>query len=153
MDLYKILELERSASQSDIKAAYRRLAKKYHPDKNPNNPKAEELFKNIAAAYDVLGDESKKFEYDNRGVKFERDFSYADVNQTQGPPNNSYKPKKHSYPKNILFGLAMVITSGAMCIWLEWVNPIFDLLFGVSLLMILSNAYHWIKTGKSEGFW
>jgi hypothetical protein len=153
MDLYRILEVEKSASQSDIKAAYRRLAKKYHPDKNPNNPKAEEMFKNIAAAYDVLGDERKKLEYDTRGIKVERDFSYADVNSTQAPPKNSYKPKKHSYPKNILFGLAMVIVSGAICIRIEWVNPIFDLCFGVGLLVIISNSINWIRTGKSEGFW
>ena len=151
MDLYKILELEKSASQSEIKASYRRLAKKYHPDKNPNNPKAEEIFKNIAAAYDVLGDERKKLEYDTRGVKVERDFSYADVRPNHAPPNSSYKPKKQSYPKNILFGLAMVIPSGAICIWIEWVNPIFDLCFGVGWLVIISNSYNWIATGKKEG--
>ena len=153
MDLYKILELERSASQSEIKTAYRRLAKKYHPDKNPNNPKAEEMFKTIAAAYDVLGDEKKKLEYDTRGMKVERDFNYSYENHTYTAPQSAYRPRKQSYPKNILFGL--VIASGGIYItnWVSWKTPIFFIVFGLGFLVVVSNLYHWIKTGKSEGFW
>lgn len=63
-DYYKVLELEKGASDDDIKKAFRRLARKYHPDANPDNPNAEEHFKQISEAYDVLGDPQKKAKYD-----------------------------------------------------------------------------------------
>ena len=64
-DFYKILGVDRNASQDDIKKAYRKLAMKYHPDRNANNPSAEENFKKVSQAYEVLGDPQKKSEYDN----------------------------------------------------------------------------------------
>lgn len=63
-DYYKELELERSASEDEIKKAFRRLARQYHPDANPNNPDAEERFKRISEAYEVLSDPAKKAKYD-----------------------------------------------------------------------------------------
>jgi DnaJ-class molecular chaperone len=54
MKYYKILGLDSLATMEEIKAAYRALAMKYHPDRNPNNPEAEEKFKQIQKAYDVL---------------------------------------------------------------------------------------------------
>lgn len=63
-DYYKILGVSESASQDEIKKAYRELAKKYHPDKNPGNAKAAERFKEISEAYSILGDEKKRKEYD-----------------------------------------------------------------------------------------
>jgi len=67
MDYYAILNIERSASQEDIKKAYRHLAKQYHPDVNPGNPEAEAKFKQISEAYEVLSDEQKRSNYDNYG--------------------------------------------------------------------------------------
>ena len=64
-DYYKILEVNKNATSSEIKKAYRELAKKYHPDKNKGNLEAEEKFKEIQEAYDTLGDEKKRKEYDN----------------------------------------------------------------------------------------
>ena len=58
-DYYEVLGVNKSASQSDIKKAYRKLAIKYHPDKNPNDKSAEEKFKEAAEAYDVLSNEEK----------------------------------------------------------------------------------------------
>ena len=63
-DYYKVLGVAADASQKDITKAYRKLARELHPDKNPGNASAEERFKEVSAAYDVLGDESKRSEYD-----------------------------------------------------------------------------------------
>ena len=61
---YEVLGVSESAAQKDITKAYRKLARQYHPDTNPGNTAAEERFKDISAAYDVLGDEAKRKEYD-----------------------------------------------------------------------------------------
>ncbi len=66
-DLYEILGVARTASQDDIKAAYRKLALKYHPDRNPDNKEAEEKFKEAASAYEVLSDAEKRQQYDQFG--------------------------------------------------------------------------------------
>lgn len=67
VDLYEVLGVERDAPKSEIKNAYRALAKKYHPDLNPGDDEAEETFKKISAAYDILGDEEKRRTYDQYG--------------------------------------------------------------------------------------
>jgi molecular chaperone DnaJ len=66
---YEVLGVERSASGGEIKAAYRKLALEFHPDRNPNNPAAEDRFKELAMAYAVLGDEDKRAHYDRFGEK------------------------------------------------------------------------------------
>ena len=67
-DLYNVLGVERGASEDDIKKAYRKMAMKYHPDKNPGDESAEAKFKEVAEAYDVLSDEGKKSNYDRFGT-------------------------------------------------------------------------------------
>lgn len=69
-DYYKILGVDRKASEDDIRKAYRNLAKKYHPDKNPNNKQAEERFKEINEAYQVLSDSKKREVYDRVGSDY-----------------------------------------------------------------------------------
>jgi molecular chaperone DnaJ len=71
-DYYKILGLPRTASEQDIKSAYRRLARKYHPDVNHDNPQATEHFKEVSEAYAVLGDAEKRPKYDQFGSDWER---------------------------------------------------------------------------------
>jgi molecular chaperone DnaJ len=66
-DLYKVLGVEKSASADEIKKAYRNLAFKYHPDRNGGDKNAEEQFKKINEAYSVLGDETKRRQYDLYG--------------------------------------------------------------------------------------
>lgn len=66
-DYYEVLGVERNASEEDIKKAYRKLALKYHPDRNPGDSSAEGKFKEAAEAYDVLGDEKKRAQYDQFG--------------------------------------------------------------------------------------
>ncbi|XP_022593918.1 dnaJ homolog subfamily A member 3, mitochondrial-like isoform X1 [Seriola dumerili] len=67
-DFYDVLGVSRSASQKDIKKAYYQLAKKYHPDTNPDDPEAKEKFAKLAEAYEVLSDEVKRKQYDTYGA-------------------------------------------------------------------------------------
>lgn len=66
-DYYDVLEIGKTASDADIKKAYRKLAKKYHPDMNKDNPQAEEKFKEVTEAYNVLSDKEKRKLYDEYG--------------------------------------------------------------------------------------
>ena len=66
-DYYKILGVDRNAEEKEIKQAYRRLARKYHPDVNPGDKQAEEKFKEISEAYEVLSDKEKRVKYDQFG--------------------------------------------------------------------------------------
>ena len=93
-DYYALLGVSKSASQDEIKKAYRNLAFKYHPDRNPGDKSAEEKFKKITEAYSVLSDSNKRAQYDAGGA-----FNYGQSQQwnqwqhsQQGGPYESYDP-------------------------------------------------------------
>lgn len=83
-DYYKILGIDRSADEKSIKSAYRRLARKYHPDVNPGDRTAEERFKEISEAYEALSDPHKRAQYDSLGEQW-RQYSQARPQAGQTP--------------------------------------------------------------------
>lgn len=93
-DYYQILGVERKASQDEIKRAYRKLAMKYHPDRNPDDKEAEEKFKEINEAYQVLNDPKKRSHYDRFGTSYSQwqqrgapgDFNWGDWFGGAGAP-------------------------------------------------------------------
>lgn len=90
---YEILGIDKSASAEEIKKAYRSLAFKYHPDRNPGDKVAEEKFKEISVAYDVLGDETKRHNYDLTG----QTDSYANQGYNS---YNTYRSSNTTYSGN-----------------------------------------------------
>jgi molecular chaperone DnaJ len=88
-DYYELLGIRKDATEKDIKQAYRRLARKYHPDVNPGDKTAEAKFKEINAAYEVLSDKEKRAKYDKYGDKWQ----YADQFEKAGgqPPSGFYE--------------------------------------------------------------
>lgn len=86
-DYYKVLDVNRDASQDDIKRAYRRLAKQYHPDANPDDPTAETRFKEVNEAYEVLSNAEKRAQYDRFGENWQH---YQGFNG-QGQPGGAYQ--------------------------------------------------------------
>ncbi len=78
-DYYELLQVERTAAEADIKRAYRKLARQYHPDVNRDDPQAEELFKQISEAYAVLSDPDRRAQYDRVGHGAPGDFGFGGV--------------------------------------------------------------------------
>lgn len=89
-DYYKVLGIERKATNADIKQVFKKLARQYHPDVNPDNKAAEARFKEISEAYEVLGDEKKRTQYDQVGS-----FDFG----SRGPQN----PYSQNYWQNVHF--------------------------------------------------
>lgn len=101
-DYYEVLGVGRSASDQEIKSAYRKLALKYHPDRNPDSTEAEERFKAAAEAYAVLADPSKRQAYDR--------FGHSGV--SAGPPGGGFDPSVFTGFEDILGGLGDVFGLG-----------------------------------------
>jgi len=94
-DYYELLSVERTASDGEIKTAYRKLAMQHHPDRNPNNPEAEDKFKECSEAYQVLSDPDKRAAYDRYG--------HAGVNGAGGFPGGG-NPFQGQGDLNDIFG-------------------------------------------------
>jgi curved DNA-binding protein len=89
IDYYKILEIDKSASDADIKKAYRKLARKYHPDLNPNDATAKQKFQKINEANEVLSDPEKRKKYDQYGKDWQHSEAYEQARQQQNQQHNS----------------------------------------------------------------
>lgn len=86
-DLYKVLEISADASEEEIKASYRKLAKKYHPDTHPNNAECEARFRMISEAYSVLGNAQKRKAYDAQ---------YQSIQNKREPKRNGYQMNRNT---------------------------------------------------------
>ena len=110
-DYYKTLGVERSATDKEIKSAYRKLARKHHPDVNPGNKDADKRFKEINEAYQVLGDPEKRKKYDELGADWERGAAeeelrrrYAEQGQAAGGFRGGASPEEFSDFFSSFFG-------------------------------------------------
>jgi len=99
-DYYKILEVSRAANSDEIKKAYRKLAKKYHPDSNPGDKAAETKFKKISEAYETLSDENKKTDYDRKTGGSSNSDTYTQTNTQNKASSNSPHSRKNFDPKD-----------------------------------------------------
>lgn len=99
-DYYKILSVERTSSADDIKKAFRKLARKHHPDVNPGDKAAEQRFKEINEAYEVLSDTEKRQKYDTLGPNWQEQFGFQPGNSQPSRPSRSYTYSNPGGPTN-----------------------------------------------------
>ena len=92
-DYYEILGVKKDATQDEIKKAFRKLAKKHHPDANPNNKKSEEMFKEFSEAYEVLSDADKRKKYDDLAsdTRFQNGYDFDPAQTRYGKARNSQR--------------------------------------------------------------
>src|SRR5438128_11525585 len=104
MDYYQVLGVPETATVDEIKKAFRRLAKQYHPDRNPDNAQAAERFKEINEAHDVLSDPEKRKKYDQ--LRRYGPFAGAGTGRRQGgggaPPRGVRARRPHLPPRRLL---------------------------------------------------
>jgi len=107
--LYEVLELQKGATADDIKRAYRRLALRFHPDKNPDNPSASDKFKDINKAHKILSDPDKKRIYDQHGSLG------LHIAENFGEENVKYYFMLSSWWCKAIFGISCILTGCYCC--------------------------------------
>ena len=108
-DYYDILGIGKDAKEQEVKSAYRKLAKKYHPDSNPNDKNAEQTFKEITEAYNVLSDKEKKRLYDK--------FGHAAFDGSMGDDPEGYAKAREAYERQHFGGGGRARTRGGQTSW------------------------------------
>jgi molecular chaperone DnaJ len=106
-DYYKILGVKRGASEQEIKQAYRKLARKLHPDVNPGDKTAESRFKEVNEAYEVLSDKDKRAKYDLYGDQWQHADQFARAGGQQGPFQSNWQTREFQFEEgdlNSIFG-------------------------------------------------
>ena len=96
LDYYKILEIDKKATQADIKKAYRKLARKYHPDLNPKDKNAQHKFQQINEAHEVLSDPEKRKKYDQYGKDWQHSEAFEKARQQQQQTGGGFG-RQHTY--------------------------------------------------------
>ena len=104
-DYYKILGVGREASKDEIAKAFKKLARKYHPDLNPGNKESEEKFKEINEAYEVLKDEQKRKMYDQLGPNCSRASSSAAIRSAGATPTAAVRASRSTGRNSAVRGL------------------------------------------------
>ncbi|MCH5685821.1 DnaJ domain-containing protein [Niabella sp. W65] len=92
IDYYKVLGVEKNASADDIKKAYRKLARKHHPDLNPNDPEAVKTFQQINEAHEVLSDPEKRKKYDQYGKDWKHAEQFEQAQQQRQQESGAQQP-------------------------------------------------------------
>src|ERR1700674_4928312 len=122
-DYYEILGVQRDARPEDIKKVYRKLARKYHPDLNPNNKQAEEKFKEIQEANEVLSDAEKRRKYDQLGANWKNGAEFTPPPNWGGPGGGGRGGFEGTINMEDLFGRAHEQRGGAF-------SDFFEAIFG-----------------------
>ena len=148
LDYYKILGLPFGANSSQIKAAYRQLAFKYHPDKNSNNKFAEEKFKEITEAYSILSDKEKSLMYHAQYAEF--------IKQQNNPKQSIPEPKikVHPFYRNIVNTERRYASGKASKRTIDWnlYNISALVLFVAFILFMLVSSFREIKERESQQY-
>src|ERR1700733_3938173 len=97
IDYYKILGLNTNATEKDVKASYRKLARKYHPDLNPNDAEANKKFQQINEANEVLSDAEKRKKYDAYGENWQHAEAYEKAQQQSAGQKQSQNWQDYTY--------------------------------------------------------
>lgn len=104
IDYYKILDVSKNATEAEIKKAYRKMARKYHPDLNPNDKEAEKKFKEINEANEVLSDPEKRKKFDSYGEHWKHADQYAEAERERSQYSGNYASSDYSDFFESMFG-------------------------------------------------